>query len=148
MPPPRPGWRHQPGPRLGRSYDCLLHFFHSQALDLDPLTQLWQQTLQCLFRRYLVRVNCRPIVLVDGLKRPKEGRKMPAVKSLHQESRCNAKASFIMGHSLQAVALLVQVAGVCMAVPVTARIHEGVVWSARDRRTLLDKLSALLLGMQ
>ena len=42
------------------------------------------------------------MVLVDGLKRPKEGKKMPGVKSLHQESRCNAKASFIMGHSLQA----------------------------------------------
>jgi len=73
---------------------------------------------------------------------------MPGVKSLHQESRCNAKASFIMGHSLQAVALLVQVAGVCLAVPVAARIHEGVVWTARDRRTLLDKLSGLLLGLQ
>ena len=47
----------------------------------------------------LVRVNGRTVVLADGLKRPKEGRKMPAVKSLHQESRCNAKASFIMGHS-------------------------------------------------
>src|SRR5258708_7623182 len=130
------------------SYYCLLHFFHSSALDLERLTQLWRQTLQHLFRRCLVRVNGRPVVLVDGLKRPKEGRKMPAVKSLHQESRCNAKASFIMGHSLQAVALLVQAAGVCLAVPVAARIHEGIVWSARDRRTLLDKLSALLLGLQ
>jgi hypothetical protein len=130
------------------SYYCLLHFFHSPALDLDRLTQLWRQTLQHLFRRCLVRVNGRLVVLADGLKRPKEGRKMPAVKSLHQESRCNAKASFIMGHSLQAVALLVQAAGLCLAVPVAARIHEGLVWSARDRRTLLDKLSALLLGLQ
>src|SRR5713101_7900260 len=130
------------------SYYGLLHFFHSPALDLERLTRLWQQTLQRLFRRCLVQVNGRPVVLVDGLKRPKEGRKMPAVKSLHQESRCNAKASFSMGHSLQAVALLVQVAGVCLAVPVAARIHEGIVWSARDRRTLLDKLSALLLGLQ
>src|SRR5258707_1955394 len=130
------------------SYYCLLHFFHSPALDLDRLTQLWRQTLQHLFRRCLVRVKGRPVVLVDGLKRPKEGRKMPGVKSLHQESRCNAKASFIMGHSLQAVALLVQAAGVCLAVQVAARIHEGIVWSARDRRTLLDKLSALLLGLQ
>jgi len=129
------------------SYYCLLHFFHSPALNLDLLTQLWRKTLQHLFRRHLVQVNGRPVVLVDGLKRPKEGRKMPGVKSLHQESRCNAKASFIMGHSLQAVALLVQAAGACMAVPVTARIHEGVVWSARDRRTLLDKLGALLLGL-
>jgi hypothetical protein len=130
------------------SYYCLLHFFHSPALNLDRLTQLWRQTVQGLFRRHLVRVNGRPVVLVDGLKRPKEGRKMPGVKSLHQESRCNAKASFIMGHSLQAVALLVQAAGVCLAVPVAARIHEGVVWTAADRRTLLDKLSALLLGLQ
>jgi hypothetical protein len=91
-----------------------------------------------------VRVNGRPVVLVDGLKRPKEGKKMPGVKSLHQESRCNAKASFIMGHSLQAVAVLAQAAGVCLAVPVAARIHEGVVWSNRNRRTLLDKLGALL----
>jgi hypothetical protein len=130
------------------SYFCLLHFFHSPALDLDRLTQLWRQTLEHLFRRCLVRINGRPVVLVDGLKRPKEGRKMPGVKSLHQESRCNAKAAFIMGHSLQAVALLVQAAGVCLAVPVAARIHEGVVWSARDQRTLLDKLSGLLLGLQ
>ena len=130
------------------SYYCLLHFFHSPALNLDRLTQLWQQTVQGLFRRQMVRVNGRPVVLVDGLKRPKEGRKMPGVKSLHQESRCNAKASFIMGHSLQAVAFLVQAAGVCLAVPVAARIHEGVVWTAADRRTLLDKLSGLLLGLQ
>ena len=130
------------------SYYCLLHFFHSPALNLERLTQLWRQTLQQLFRRCLVRVKGRPVLLVDGLKRPKEGRKMPAVKSLHQESRCNAKASFIMGHSLQAVALLVQAAGICLAVPVAARIHEGVVWSARDRRTLLDKLCGLLLGLK
>ena len=31
--------------------------------------------------------------------------------------------------------------------PVAARIHEGVVWSNRDRRTLLDKLAALLVGL-
>jgi hypothetical protein len=129
------------------SYYCLLHFFHSPALDLEQLTRLWQQTLQRLFRRRLVRVNGRAVVLVDGLKRPKEGKKMPGVKSLHQESRCNAKASFIMGHSLQAVAVLAHLAGVYLAVPVAARIHEGVVWSNRDRRTLLDKLGALLVGL-
>jgi hypothetical protein len=116
-------------------------------LDVATLTQLWQKTLQRLLRRRWVRVNGRRVALVDGIKRPKEGRKMPGVKSLHQESRCNAKASFIMGHSLQAVALLAQAAGVYLAVPVAARIHEGVVWSNRDRRTLLDKLGALLLGL-
>jgi len=129
------------------SYYCLLHFFHSPALDLETLTRLWQQTLQRLLRRRWVRVNGRLVALTDGLKRPKEGKKMPGVKSLHQESRCNAKASFIMGHSLQAVALLAQGAGAYLAVPLAARIHEGLVWSNRDRRSLLDKLRNLILGL-
>src|SRR5208283_304842 len=42
------------------------------------------------------------------------------------------------------VAVLAQAAGVYLAVPLAARIHEGVVWSNRHRRTLLDKLGALL----
>ena len=127
-------------------YYSLLHFFHSPAWKLEAVTRLWCQTVRRRLARRLVRVGGRPIVLVDGLKRPKEGRKMPAVKSLHQESTCNAKAEFIMGHSLQAVALLVQAAGVALAVPVAARIHEGLVWSNRHRRSQRDKLSALVLA--
>ena len=53
---------------------------------------------------------------------------------------------FHHGSSLQAVALLAQAAGVYLAVPVAARIHEGLVWSNRDRRTLLDKLARLAPG--
>jgi hypothetical protein len=49
-----------------------------------------------------------------------------------------------MGHSLQAVSLLVGAASSFFAVPLAARIHEGLVWSNRDRRTLLDKMLALL----
>lgn len=127
-------------------YYQLLHFFHSPALDVAALTRLWGQLVQTRFRRWEVRVGGRPVVLVDGLKRAKEGRKMPAVKGLHQESACNAKAEFIMGHSLQAVSWVVRAAGLVLAVPVCARIHEGVVWTNRDRRTLLDKLAALLLA--
>jgi hypothetical protein len=31
-----------------------------------------------------------------------------------------------------------------LAVPLAVRIHEGLVWSNRDRRTLLDKMLSLL----
>lgn len=128
-------------------YYSLLHFFHSRALNLETLTRLWCQGLWRLLPRHLVRVASRPVVLVDGLKRPKEGLKMPGVKSLHQESGANSKAEFIMGHSIQAVALLVRGAATTLALPVAARIHEGLVWSNRDRRSLLDKLGALLLAL-
>ncbi len=129
------------------SYFCLLHFFHSAALPVEALSSTWLQIVWRLFSRRIVRIGSRPVVLVDGLKRPKEGRKMPAVKSLHQEPSCNAKAPFIMGHSCQAVALLIQAGGLFLGVPIAARIHEGLVWSNRDRRTLLSKLSHLLLGL-
>jgi hypothetical protein len=133
---------------LDAAYPCLLHFFHARALPVADLTACWLRVVkESLFARRLVRVRGRPVVLVDGLKRSKEGRKMPAVKSLHQESDCNAKAPFIMGHSCQVVALLVQAAGGCLGVPITSRIHEGVVWSHRHRRSLLDKLGHLLVGL-
>ena len=69
---------------------------------------------------------------------------MPGVKLLHQQSESNTKPEYIMGHSMQAVSLLVHAATSVFAVPLAVRIHEGVVWSNRDRRTLLDKMLALL----
>ena len=46
--------------------------------------------------------------------------------------------------ALQAVSVLVQAAKSVLAVPLAIRIHEGLVWSNRDQRTLLDKMLALL----
>jgi hypothetical protein len=125
-------------------YRRLLHFFHSPALKLQNLTELWAMLVLKLFRP----VTCQDhlVLVADGLKVPKEGKKMPAVKALHQESQDNAKPAFIMGHSLQAVGLLAMgLLGGVFCVPLASRIHEGLVWSNRHRRTLLDKLVALLL---
>ena len=126
-----------------RFYKQLLENFHSSAVKLDRLSALWTQAVLRLFPQPL-RVNGRPVLLGDGIKIPKCGKKMPAVKLLHQQSDSNTKPEFIMGHSLQAVSLLVEAAHSAFAVPLAARIHEGLVWSNRDRRTLLDKMIALL----
>jgi hypothetical protein len=126
-----------------RYYNPLLESFHSSAVKLDRLSGLWTQAVLRLFPQPL-RVNGRRVLVGDGIKIPKCGRKMPGVKLLHQQSDSNTKPEFIMGHSLQAVSLLVEAAQSAFAVPLTARIHEGLVWSNRDRRTLLDKMIALL----
>lgn len=128
----------------GKCYLLLLHFFHSSALDLDKLTQLWVKLVIKIFAPSLVRINDRLIMLADGIKAPKEGRKMPAVKSLHQESSCNSKPPFIMGHSCQTVSLLVKAGDQHVAVPLASRIHEGLVFTNRDCRTLLDKLMTMI----
>lgn len=53
-----------------------------------------------------------------------------------------------MGHSFQAISLLVRADKSVLAAPLTARIHEGVVFSNRDKRTLLDKMITLLNGLE
>src|ERR1700719_4247565 len=126
-----------------RCYNTLIDCFYSSAVKLDRLTALWTQVVLRLFPQPL-RVNGRCVLVGDGIKVPKCGRKMPAVKLLHQQSDANTKPEYIMGHSLQAVSVLVGAAHSFFAVPLAARIHEGLVWSNRDRRTLLDKMLALL----
>ena len=126
-----------------RFYNKLVDHFHSPAVKLDRLAALWTQVVLRLFPQPL-RINGRCVVVGDGIKIPKRGRKMPAVKLLHQQSESNTKPEYIMGHSLQAVSVLVQAAASVFAVPLAMRIHEGLVWSNRDRRTLLDKMLALL----
>ena len=50
-----------------------------------------------------------------------------------------------MGHSLQCLSLLVTGDAQCFAaVPLIAQIHEGLVWSNRDSKTLMDKAASLV----
>jgi hypothetical protein len=127
-----------------RCYDRLLDVFHSRAVNIVKLTNTWKNIVLLCFRPFLHTVNGRLVCIADGIKAPKTGRKMPAVKKLHQESDANTKPEYIFGHSCQAIALLAGWAERFFAVPIACRIHEGTVFSNRDKRTLLDKLAILL----
>lgn len=125
-------------------YRRLLYLFHTNSLNLDTLTDLWCRLATKLFSP--VRWQGYLLLIADGIKVPKEGKKMPAVKALHQESQDNSKQAFIMGHSFQAIGLLARgLMGGHFCVPLVSRIHEGLVWSNGDKRTLLDKLVGLFL---
>jgi hypothetical protein len=124
-------------------YDRLLDFFHSSAIDPNRLAQVWT-ALVLRFFPVIPRVAGRIILLADGIKVPKSGRKMPAVKLLHQESDNNTKPDYIMGHSCQAVSLVVGAERSAFAVPLATRIHEGLVFSNRFKRKLTDKMVSLV----
>jgi hypothetical protein len=124
-------------------YRNLLHLFNkSKAWSTEDLTRAWVAWVMRVFGTNN-KINDRYVLIADGIKAPREGRKMPAVKCLHQESESNSKPEFIMGHSYQAIGLLVQHDKQAWSVPLAARIHEGVKFSNRDKRTLHNKLGDL-----
>lgn len=124
-------------------YERILDFLHSNALNVAKLTRIWT-ALVLSGHPGLLRCNGRVVLVGDGIKVGKSGRRMPAVKKLHQQSESNTKPSYIMGHSCQAVCVLARGLRSVVAIPLAARIHEGLIFSNRDKRTLLDKMVGLL----
>jgi hypothetical protein len=128
-------------------YDRMLDFFHSKGIDLEELTWRWVDLIMSALNPFLYIVNGRAVLLADGLKVGKTGRKMPAVKKLFQSSENNTKPAFISGHSCQAIAVVTKAARSFLAIPLACRIQEGVVFTNRDQRSLLDKLVILLRSL-
>lgn len=129
------------------SYHALLNFFHSSALVLPALTELW---IRFVLSHFTPVTESGAIVCVaDGIKVGKEGKQMPAVKCLHQESENNTKSEFIMGHSFQSIAILVRAAtGQVVAVPLISRICEGLrTRLSRRPESQLDRLVQIFLSV-
>lgn len=125
-------------------YDRLLDFFHSPAVNLSIITKCWIDVVLNCFKSFLLRLNNRVIIIGDGIKVAKAGRKMPAVKKLFQESESNTKPHYFWGHSCQSVAILAGAAQSVFAILLACKIHEGIIFSNRDKRSLLDKMISLL----
>lgn len=127
---------------LSPCYEAMLRFFHSAAFCPTTLARLWTSAI--LGGDLVLRDSKgRAIFAGDGIKVPKAGRRMPAVKKHHQ-SASNTKPEYIMGHSCQAIALLVGSSSRPEAVPVIARIHEGVEMPGEEELTQMDRFATML----
>ncbi|RUS45009.1 transposase, partial [Cohnella sp. AR92] len=87
-----------------RHSESMLHFFSSSAWPLESLRLAWQRVVHRFAP--LLRVRGRVVFVGDGVKQAKEGRHMPGVKKLHQESENDAKGEYIFGHLFGAIGIL------------------------------------------
>jgi len=124
----------------------MLHLFNSRAVNLKILQQLWVKLVFMQFSG-IVQINGRGVIIGDGITIGKKGKKMPGVKRLHQDSESNSKAEYIMGHSLQVIAVLAKGLSTTFAIPLIGQIHEGIKLYCGDKRTLLDKMFEMLIGV-
>ena len=104
-------------------YHAALHFFRSSALRPEALRDWWVQVV--LKTGVLYTESGMPVIVGDGTKKSKEGKKMPCVKRLHQESENSAKPSFIFGHMFGMVGVLAGSIGKLFCVPLSIKIHDG-----------------------
>lgn len=131
---------------LGDSdYRGLLHFFHSKAFSAQKLCVAWR--LIVLKSAPLLRLHDKPLFVVDGIKVGKSGRKMPAVKLLHQESEDNSKPEYLMGHYWGALSVLATRAGMAVAIPLRFQLQDGVKRSPSEKATLVDKMATLVTDL-
>ena len=109
---------------LRPDYMGLIGFFRSSAWDLETLSAKWYT----LVRKYgaLERHGEAVILVGDGVKQPKEGRRMPGVKRQHQESDDSSKAEYMWGHLFGGVGVLAERAGKRFCIPLALRLHDGV----------------------
>lgn len=129
-------------------YHAILGFFNGTGVVPDRLAKAWTALV---LRRYseTMEIRGRVLLVADGIKKSKSGFCMPGVKRLHQQSESNTKPEYITGHSCQALGLLVRSAlQTVFCVPLVARIHEGLKYTPRDKRTQLDRLVEMVANLE
>jgi len=127
------------------SYLCLLHFFHSTAWTVDGLMRLWWVWLAQ--KQVAHTVNGRIVLTGDHTKTPKDGRKIPAVTTLHQDSETGSKPSFFRGHDWGCIALVVAARGRFFSTPLLASIHEGLAGLSNNPK-IPKTLRIILMAQQ
>jgi hypothetical protein len=101
-------------------YWTMLHFFHSTGWTLEGLQWCWWS--YCFQDTHCLKVQGRSVMVGDHTNQPKEGRKMPGLVTIHQDSETSSKPSYYRGHVWCFIALVVERAQKCFAVPLRGEL--------------------------
>lgn len=113
-------------------YSSLIHFFHSSAWDVNSFMKLWWCNI--FSREAGVRVNDRIVLNGDHTKIPKDGRKMPGVATLHQDSETGSKPSYFRGHNWGCIGMVINSCSNYRCIPLWATIQDGVDKICKPRK--------------
>ena len=126
-------------------YHQALHWFHSSAFSINELCYRWGRWLRG--HPYTYRLRGQLVYVGDGIKAAKEGRKMPGVKGLHQESENVQKPTWIRGHYFSALGVLIGAGQALFATPISLKLHDGIVPVEREHSsTLVEKMASLCVA--
>lgn len=108
-------------------YSNLDDMFRSNAVDLQKLTDQWFSIIEteCTPKRF----RGRRVFVSDGVKKPKEGRRMPGVTRQHNDSDTQSKPSSFHGIQAGGISMLVEHPlnpAETLSMPIELRILDGL----------------------
>jgi hypothetical protein len=106
------------------AYTAMLHFFRSEGWYVEGLKHTWIKIIAST--PLLLKEAGRYILIGDGVKCAKEGRKMPGVKKLHQESDNSSKGEYIHGHLYGGLGILAGNGAKLYSILLSVRLHDGI----------------------
>lgn len=108
-------------------YNSMMHFFRADSWEWEDIFTTWVQTVS----KYapLKRISGRAVLVGDEVKRASDGRYMPCIKKMAQESEDSSKPALIHGHLWGAIGILAGSATKIFCLPLSIQIHDrdGVI---------------------
>jgi hypothetical protein len=108
---------------LKPTYELLDRYFRSDAWKLTELERKWWHVVADYAP--LMKHNGVAVLVGDGIKVSKEGRRMPGVKRLHQESENSSKAANITGQMYGGIGVLAAAGSKTFCIPLACEMQDG-----------------------
>ena len=113
-----------------QGYYALLHFFRSSAWSLNLLLEHW--FVFVLSQNQAIVSQGRLVTIGDHTYVPKEGRKIPGVVTLKQDSETQSKPSYFKGQCWGGLALGIGNFSSPFALSLNLQLHQGFVHLAQN----------------
>jgi len=105
-------------------YTTMLEFFRANSWNIDAMITCWVKVIKKFAPIH--KVDGYTILIGDGVKQSKEGKKMPAVKKLYQESENSSKPNYMYGHMFGCIGVLAGNVLKMFCIPISLRLHDGL----------------------
>jgi len=106
-------------------YEPLIRFFRSDAWNIRNASIKWAGIV-LKNAPGIIRIGGAAVLAGDSTKISKEGRRMPAVKRLHQESENTSKAEYIYGQLFGCVGVLAGWGKKIFCIPLACELQDGI----------------------
>lgn len=107
-----------------KHYEAMNQFFRASSWTLDSLKRKWFEIIAA--SPLLYKEQGYTILIGDGVKQAKEGKHMPGVKKLHQDSENSAKPQYFFGHMFGGIGVLAGSLTKWFCIPLRINLQDGM----------------------